>query len=363
MNFKLANLLVLVLVAEVAYSADDCYNLIKTLANQDKCLSSRIDLKQSTAKIATNPEQFFDLMLNIPCNGTAFSCGNTRSWVSEVFLGLSSQFQCSKLDIAGIDGDLTGYSLHIGQDLMDLFEIGRLRNESIIYQLRHIGTEDHDWTIEQLANQAGFRVYQSYNDAFSLKAWLSISLDGLLQSMDILTNQKSKNLANSIIMQMSNGTYNLNTFDNSASNGLPAILLPYARYIRDYNGTTAMNNLQKAWSIYGQGKILSWPVMQNYIAILSNLTTYFDTYDNTATLFDETIFNNWINLFGAPDLVHFPNLPNNLLSSMNPVMKNYRFEVKVSLLNDPSNCAYNADVVNAKYSLIKQIFCNFLHWC
>ena len=164
-------------------------------------------------------------------------------------------------------------------------------------------------------------------------------------------------------MQMSNGAYNLSTFDNTASNGLPAALLPYARYIRDYNGTSAMNNLQKAWSVYGQGQILSWPVMKNYIAILANMTVYLDMNDNTATPFDQTVFNNWIGLFGAPDLVHFPNLPNNIFSSMNPVMKTYRFEVKVSLVNDPSNCAYNADIVNAKYSAIKQFFCNILHWC
>ena len=143
MNFKFATLLVLALAFEVAYAADDCFNLIKTLANQDKCLCSRIALKKNTAKITTNPDQFFDSMLNVPCSGTEFSCGNTRSWVSEVFLGLKSQFQNSKLDIDGIDGDLAGYSLQIGQELIDLFEIGRLRNESIIYQLRHIGTEDH----------------------------------------------------------------------------------------------------------------------------------------------------------------------------------------------------------------------------
>ena len=152
-------------------------------------------------------------------------------------------------------------------------------------------------------------------------------------------------------MQLTNGAYNITTFD-SASNLIPAFFLPYARYVRDYNETTATNNFKRAWQMYGQGKILSWSTVQSYIRTLANLTTYLNAYDNTATLFDEKIFNDWIDLFAAPDLVHFPNLPNNAIGNLIFKDRVYRFESKVTILTQPTSCVYNANIVDAKKTSI-----------
>jgi hypothetical protein len=121
---------------------NDCFSLIKTLSEKDKCLWSRINLKREKAQLAKNSEQFFQNVLNIPCTGNEFSCGNTMSWVSEVFLGLENQFQESKYDDS-LFGALSGYDLAIGDELVKLYELSKTKNDSIIYQMRHTGTEDH----------------------------------------------------------------------------------------------------------------------------------------------------------------------------------------------------------------------------
>ncbi len=54
-----------------------CFNKIKELANQDKCLSSRLPQKLDAAEMARNPVQFVNLVNKVQqkCNGTFFSCG------------------------------------------------------------------------------------------------------------------------------------------------------------------------------------------------------------------------------------------------------------------------------------------------
>ena len=131
-----------IITLKTIYSLDECFSLIKVLSEKDTCLSSRIELKSVKSKLATNSKQFVALVKNIECNGTAYSCGNTMSWISEVFLGLESQFQESKYD-NGLYGGMSGYELAIGEELTKLFEVGKLQDDSIIYQLRHTGTEDH----------------------------------------------------------------------------------------------------------------------------------------------------------------------------------------------------------------------------
>jgi hypothetical protein len=64
------------------------------------------------------------------------------SWVSELFLGLDSQFQEAKYD-DGLFGSANGYDLAIGDELLKIYELSKKKNDSIIYQIRHTGTEDH----------------------------------------------------------------------------------------------------------------------------------------------------------------------------------------------------------------------------
>jgi hypothetical protein len=120
----------------------DCLNYVQKLSNQDKCLASRVDLKLSTARKVQNTNQFYSSIKNNPskCNGTAYSCGNTMSWVSEAFLGLTAQYDEYK---NGFQGPNAGYKNLIGDDLKSLFTNNRYNPGHIIYQVRHNGTEDH----------------------------------------------------------------------------------------------------------------------------------------------------------------------------------------------------------------------------
>lgn len=163
--------------------------------------------------------------------------------------------------------------------------------------------------------------------------------------------------------QLTAGQFNITTLDNAVS--IPENFKPFARYVRDYNETIAVNNFKRAWEKYGKGQIISESNMNIFIRTLANMTSYLSRNANTASPFDETIFNSWIDLFGAPDLVHYPNLPNNAITSMIlPKDRVYRFEVKATILKSPNKCAFNAAVVNARYSPIKQFLCNtFNFWC
>jgi len=192
---------------------------------------------------------------------------------------------------------------------------------------------------------------------------LSTSVDGLFSNKDILVNQKVKNIVNDFVKQLTGGQYNITTFE-SASN-IPVYFLPFARYVRDYNETIAVNNFKRAWEKYGRGQIITESNMNMFIRTLANMTSYLSKNANTDTPFDENIFNSWIDLFGAPDLVHFPNLPNNIITSMIlPKDRVYRFEVKATKLKSPNKCSYNAAIVNARYSPIRQFICDYLKfWC
>lgn len=322
----------------------DCHYYIKQLANYDKCLSSRSDLKHAEANIAKDPEEFFKLVTSSKCNGTAYACGLTMSWVTELFEGLRSQYNMSKYD-DGINGAQAGYSLVIGDDLRKLFDDNKNKLYPIVYHMRHTGTEDHVWTIEQLPMGSGYRIYQSYHDAYSLKAWLSTSLDGLYDAEhgDIMLFNELKSRVNEFIKQFSGGKYNISSdLDNAPE--LPAFFIPFCKYVKNYNQTTATDNLKRAWNKYGKGQVVSWETMKNYIDIVANMTTYFKQNDNTQNLFNEKIFNDWIDLFGSPNPVHYPNLPHNGITSLILPGRSYRFEVKKVAFDgytSPVDCYYN----------------------
>ena len=149
---------------------------------------------------------------------------------------------------------------------------------------------------------------------------------------------------------MTEGQYNITTFEETEM--VPEYFKPYARYVRDYDENVAVNNLKRAWEKYGKGQIITVSDMNVFIRKLANMTFYLNKNANTATPFDENIFNSWIALFGAPNLVHYPNLPNNIITAMIlPENRVYRFEVKATILKTPHKCAYNAAFLNAGKSI------------
>ena len=120
----------------------DCFSLIKKLAEKDKCLASRIDTKKNAALASNEKNEFFLKVISSKCNGTAYACGKTMSWVSEVFEGLANQYDESKLDNY-FDGSSIGYYYLVGDELNNLFKLNKNQPYPIIYRLRFTGNEDH----------------------------------------------------------------------------------------------------------------------------------------------------------------------------------------------------------------------------
>jgi hypothetical protein len=139
---KMNNLIYFFLLATaLKYSQPECIDEIKKLAKRDKCLSSRADLKRLYAKTETK-EMFVTKIITSKCKGTEFACGLTRSWVSEVFVGLANQYLDSKNDQIE-DGTAIGYNYLVGDELKSLFNTNKNSAYTIIYQVRMVGDEDH----------------------------------------------------------------------------------------------------------------------------------------------------------------------------------------------------------------------------
>jgi hypothetical protein len=123
-------------------SDNTCLNLARKLAERDACLASRINNKINLGKTAKTADDFYRQMIGRSCNGTEYSCGNTMSWVSELFQGTLYQYEEYKT-FDGFNGSASGYKLYYDEDLFKLFEKSRVSQNTIVYQLRHTGTEDH----------------------------------------------------------------------------------------------------------------------------------------------------------------------------------------------------------------------------
>lgn len=310
-------------------NSQTCNEIIKNLSNEDKCLSSREIAKREIAKNMTSASDFVSRMKNeSKCNGTYYSCGYTRSWVSEIFEGLSIQFEENKYS----DYKSAGYENLIGKNFTNFFKKKmNSTNNSIIYHLKHTGTHDHDYVLEQLSNKKGYRLYQSYNSAYSLKAWLSENITNLYEKGEIM-------LPLNMISQIKQllASYNA-SLDNLE--GLPNELkgfLPYLTFVKNLNQSVVEKNFIAGWEKYGKNKILNESTILEYIGGVEKLTDYFNENDNTNKILSEEIFNLWIELYSSPDPVYFPGMPINfLINILWPGEKRvYRFEV---LANEISN--------------------------
>ena len=267
------------------------------------------------------------------------------SWVSEVFVGLKDQFTEYK---NGFQGPAAGYNNYIGKDLRDLFVSRRNYPNHIIYQLRHNGTEDHVWTIEQLANNRGYIIYQSFFETYSLKAWLSSNINGMYNPDDgeIMMINVVKNEVNKMIQYVSNGQLDINS--DLSNSPIPAYFIPFVDYIRDYNRESVLSNFRRAWSQWGKGQAINWKSFSVYLNKLADMTAYFKNNVNTENLFSEKVFNDWIDLFGSPSPVHYFNMPNNAITNLAFAQspRGYDFQVKVTVLKDSENCEANFNVLS-----------------
>jgi len=105
------------------------------------------------------------------------------------------------------------------------------------------------WLIEQLPRGQGYRIYQSYNDAYTLKAWLSTSLDGLFASNDIKVFKLLKAQVDSVLQAQFPGLTINSPFEVLP---LPDNLKKYLMYVRDYSEKNATEIFKRAWEVYGK---------------------------------------------------------------------------------------------------------------
>ncbi|WP_147449987.1 hypothetical protein [Corallococcus carmarthensis] len=329
-----------------------CHERIRVLSAHDRQLASRADHKSQAAREAPDAERFVTAMRASREDGTAFACGLTRAWVTEVFEGLERQYPEYRHD-DGIDGSRAGYTVVHGDELAGFFQARAGRDATTVYHVRHTGTEDHVFTVEQLPAGSGYRIYQSYVSAYSLKAWLSESTSGLFEADtgELMIWRGLQSAVNSQLARVSGGAASLDNLD-AVPAGF-AFARPYYEYVRDYDEAAVLANFERAWTRYGQGRVLSAETFfGDYLLKLARLETYFRQNDHLGTAFPEEIWSTWIELYASPNPLHFPELPNNFITDLLLADRDYRLEVlEVVLPGDAqavsAACAENARVLEA----------------
>ena len=94
-----------------------------------------------------------------------------RSWIAEILQGLSDQYiELSHRNNSGTRA--AGFVNVTGWNIVDLFNKNAGSTRRILYKFQIVGPLDHVWLVEQLPYGGGYRVYQSYNNAYSLKVIL-----------------------------------------------------------------------------------------------------------------------------------------------------------------------------------------------
>ena len=226
--------------------------------------------------------------------------------------------------------------------MITLFDQHLSSPSRILYKFQFFGVFDHAWIVEQLPNGGGYRVYQSYSSAYSLKAWLAKDNLMTLRGTDITP-------WHNVIMFAGNM---LKAFNSSLSNldQLPAMLLPikpWLLHLRNLNVTQVEEDLQKAWTVLGQGRVMNKDYFyDNYLKKLANMTEAIIPLVGTYSTWTKELQDQWTELFGTPYQYLYPGVPFNSVTSMFP--KGYALQVKplVFSSSDEGNCSSNAKILH-----------------
>jgi len=327
----------------------DCfYDSVKNLSWFDRLLNSRLEEKNKLIKSGTKKSQWLSTMRTIKSSGKTYSCGFTRSWIAEILQGLSSQY--SELVHRNSTGtQAAGFINVTGSKIVDLFNRNAGSTKRILYKFQIVGPLDHVWMVEQLPYGGGYRVYQSYNNAYSLKAWLAKKDHQKMHGSDIMIWYDVINMASQFLKPYGGSMSDLDNLPGPLSP-----MKPWLMFIRDYNLTQVDANLKKAWSKFGQGKINTKDYFfSNYLYILGNLTEKIIPLVSTPKLWTQELHDQWILLFGSPNPVLYPGFAFNQLTAQ--YSQKYALEVKELVIDDAAspandtiaeaNCRRNADVL------------------
>ena len=205
--------------------------------------------------------------------------------------------------------------------------------------------------VEQLPYGGGYRVYQSYNNAYSLKAWLSAGDLMALRGTDIIISHDVIKMADSMLKA---GNASMSDLDHLPPQFAP--LKPWLVHIRDYNLTQVETEFRKAWTVFGQGRIMDHGYFyNNYLRKLLNLTESIAPLVSTTKPWTKELHEMWTELFGAPNPVLYPGYPFNTLTKQ--FSQNYALEVKVLAINanDERKCDSNAKILQE--SVVRAVVC------
>ena len=229
-----------------------------------------------------------------------------------------------------------------GQKVIALFDQHLSSSNRILYKFQIVGPLDHVWMVEQLPNSGGYRVYQSYNNAYSLKAWLAKGNLTTMLGTDIIIWHDVIKMADNMLKAANGSIYDL---DNLPAQFVP--LKPWLMHIRDYNLTQVEAELRKAWTVIGQGRIMTKDYFyKNYLTKLANMTEAIIPFVSTTRIWTRELHEQWTELFGAPNPVLYPGYPFNTLTAL--YSQNFALEVKPLVINasDEKECASNAKILN-----------------
>mmetsp|Transcript_25877 Transcript_25877/g.19514 ORF Transcript_25877/g.19514 Transcript_25877/m.19514 type:complete len:195 (-) Transcript_25877:329-913(-) len=188
-------------------------------------------------------------------SGDEYESDLTRSWVTELFQGLKNTYK----EYKGIEEGSEGYQEYYGQDIIDLFDSYASSDSSFTFQLKHVGAEEHEWVVEQLVGGGGYRVYHSYDQAYSLKSWLQeddSDFEDLYDSGDFMIFEDLQAQVNAILAFMTMGG------EQASLDNLDQFFVEYPEYsdaedvlvfIRDYGYDEIISYFTPAWESWGKG--------------------------------------------------------------------------------------------------------------
>jgi hypothetical protein len=336
-----------------------CLDVIKQISNKDRCLSSRGELQSVIAANSNSLENFVDLMRNQTCTGGSyFNSYTTMQWISEIFEGIQNYY------IDYVNKTNTFKHL-IGDDIVKYFTLQNSSQSAYFYALTHKGSQNQTFVIEQLINNTGWRIYQSYENVYTLNAWLSQNISKLIISNDNNTDiYNSSSLLSIASNFLTKHNKNFTQSNFTTLNGTLSGLIPYLKYLQSYNTSVILDNFYASWSTYGQGKVLDWNQFNSYLTMLSNMTKYFNDMstfysylnksDSSVLSYNQSlpqfIWDDWVQSYGSILPLYYPNVSNFLIvESMAPEQdQTYDFQVKTFALPD-----YN-------YCMINNVFMNYL---
>eukprot|EP00668_Euglena_longa_P017395 GGOE01021790.1.p1 GENE.GGOE01021790.1~~GGOE01021790.1.p1 ORF type:complete len:292 (+),score=56.14 GGOE01021790.1:489-1364(+) len=207
--------------------------------------------------------------------------------------------------------------------------------------------------VEQLPSQGGYRVYQSYNSAHSLYAWLSprsTNLNKLYDNGFIMSNPKWDPLFNASLKALFGPSVNLKNYMYVPDEASPLVPLLKA-FLNNFESlntkSSVLANFRKAKEQYGEGTIISKSTFfGTYLPKLAAISSFFKEAWGTSTPIPQSISDYWIDLYGTPNLFIFAGAPTNLIPSLiGSTVTKYYLQALPVVVPDALQCLTNRNLL------------------